>query len=1570
MYNDFIRNQADYISFVCGFGFIMLAYVCFAFKEQGKHMLPRIWLGLFGLTHGASEWLNVVNIGLVWNQTLLGIHIALMALSYAFLIEFSRTSLMAARGKSCGRWVYIPLFAIIASGSVFGTTGIDVASRYVLGFLGGLWAAYALFNAAKTAKSNGHWLKLAATGMLIYAVVTIGDSSKIPFSTSAVISNDALINTFTFHFRLLLGILAACIAFAIWGYSEAIHRTETESRGLRPQPSYTIWSIILLVAVLAGGLEATYLVGKNTDAKIRNDLLTRTKAVAASVDPQRVRTLTGTMDDEPSPDYNRLKTQLTDVGNIQDDVRFIYLMGLRDGGVIFLVDSEPQRFTDPNEPLCYPGEPYEEATPELTALFTNQEPYIEGPLPDAWGIWVSGLVPIIDPASEQTLAILGMDMDESEWGGIIALNRLGPIAVTMFISFLLIGFFTIYQNLRGSAERILAAEYLYHTLVEGSPNCICLFDNEGRCLAINQNGLVAMGRDESEVIGKQLPEMCPADCHTRVEEAVKRVLHGEGASFETDFIRSDGETITWQVSLSPILSSEKTNHSFACISTDITARKKYEVALRKSEKLYRLLAENISDVIWTMDMSLRFTYISPSIEHLTGYTPEEAVKLSLEETLSSESHAFAIRAIREELAFEGTTLVDLTRTRTLEVQQMRKDGSTVWVEVRAAFLRNQDGQPVGLLGVSRDITDRKRAEELSSIQRELAISLSAATDFNDVLNSILDAAIQVTGMDSGAIYAFDHKTGAVNLIACKGLSPECVAQISNYETDSPGVSLIRGGMLIYDNPEGLNIRTIEAIRAEGLKAIALIPVFHESEVIATLDVGSHTLDEVPVSTRTTLELIAAQTGSVIARVRAEEELKHQKELAETVSRELVETNSQLEDAIERAKLLAAEATAATKAKSQFLANMSHEIRTPMNGIIGMTDLLLSTDLSEEQREFLEIVKVSANTLLTLIDDILDLSKIEAGKVELGEIDFDLRQILEDQASSFAPKAHAKGLEFSYRIKPGVSSSLRGDPLRLKQIVANLVANAIKFTDKGEVSVEVDLEEMIQDKVKLLFSVKDTGIGIPPDKTEAIFQDFVQADGSTTRKYGGTGLGLAIAGRFVEMMNGRIWVESTYGEGSTFFFTVTLNLSGQKELPSEKKMRELAGMKALVVDDYPMNRLIIKEMLSSFGLITHEANNGSHALDLLRAEFKAGEPFELVLLDMEMPEMDGLEILKAIRFDSELYETPVIILSSIGGQTNWESLKELGCAGLLYKPVKRSKLIESILAICHPETKDKDQVSEAPTKAKTQETDSTKLRILLAEDNPVNQRVGQSILGSLGYDCDIAADGREAIAAMEESYYDVILMDVQMPEMDGIEATAIIRTNPNWHNLPIIAMTAHTMGSDKTRCLQAGMDDFISKPIDVNELSDKINRWLKGKRKAIEASGLPTGDIEDAPETAVLDVARALAQMGGDKGVLREVLDIFVDFAPVQLEKLQDGLRDGDKACIKLAAHTLKGAAANIIAEGVRKAAEEIENMADSDDFESIKSKVVSLENEISKVVEMAANIMVIEPMGPLKSPKD
>jgi two-component system sensor histidine kinase/response regulator len=708
--------------------------------------------------------------------------------------------------------------------------------------------------------------------------------------------------------------------------------------------------------------------------------------------------------------------------------------------------------------------------------------------------------------------------------------------------------------------------------------------------------------------------------------------------------------------------------------------------------------------------------------------------------------------------------------RGFESEIYRKDGSVMWISENARAVRDESGQIAYFEGMVEDITERKRLEtELHASGENLAA----------LINNIDDS-----------IWSIDSEYRLITFNTTFSLSFE---------------------------------QTIEVKVKVGDVVIELVPPDWRAEDVALYD-----------------RALAGEKFIIERRYQFGEEERYYE-----ISYNPIRTNDLVsgvavfsKDITERQRAHIAlqgamvSAESANRLKSEFLANMSHEIRTPMNGVIGMTDLLLMTDLTHEQREFARTVRISGESLLIVINDILDFSKIEAGKLDLEIIDFDLREVIDNTMDLLAAQAHSKGLELAAFIRPEVPLQLRGDPGRLRQVVNNLVGNAVKFTAKGEVIVTVSRISENGSHAILGFEVRDTGIGIEPKAQARLFKAFSQADGSTTRKYGGTGLGLAISQKLVALMSGEFKVTSEMGKGSSFSF----NAEFEKQTIALKSVarHDLVGLRVLIVDDNATNREILDHHTRDWKMRSSLASGGRQALEMMRSD-SSTDPYDLAILDMQMPEMDGLMLGRAIKEDASISATHLVMLTSLGNQLDAEDMKRAGIEACVLKPVKQSRLfnrIAEIMAGHTPLARKKTQTGTLTMTSPVPPPPSLTrkpVRILLAEDNIINQKVAIGLLQNIGYAADVANNGVEVLAALEHRPYDLILMDCQMPELDGYETTQRIRALPEYEAMHIIAMTANAMRGESEKCIDAGMNDYLSKPVRLEALRDMLARWMPEKK---------------------------------------------------------------------------------------------------------------------------------------------
>ncbi len=932
-----------------------------------------------------------------------------------------------------------------------------------------------------------------------------------------------------------------------------------------------------------------------------------------------------------------------------------------------------------------------------------------------------------------------------------------------------------------------------------------------------------------------------------------------------------------------------------------------EGVLLETEARLNAIVNASIDCIITMNPEGKIIQFNPAAERTFGYQDREVIGKEMGELFIPPS--VRERQKRSFQIYQATGGGSMLGTR-VEVPAYRKDGTE--------FIAEMSTQPLTLEGelvftlFLRDITERKRAE--GALQREV----EQRRQFEEALRRERD--LLKTLMDNLPVFIFAKDVAGTFTMA----NAELVHALG-LTSDSDVLGKTDAELFPPDLAE--RFRADDAILTRTGQ-----PLINREERITGTGGGEQWFLTTKVPLRDSwgkAEGLVGISRDITHLKRAEVELKEAKEAAE----------------------------AANRAKSAFVANMSHEIRTPMNAILGMTELVLDTDLTPSQRDYLKMVQGSGESLLTLINDILDFSKIEAGKLDLERVVFSLRERLGDALKTLAFRAHGKGLELACQIHQDVPDALVGDPSRLRQVVLNLAGNAIKFTDRGEIVMNVAREADLDDDVVLHFALRDTGIGVPAEKLDKIFLPFEQADASTTRKYGGTGLGLAISTRLVQLMGGRVWAESEMGRGSTFHFTARFPLASTS--PPETRTIEtvfVRNTRVLIVDDNATTRLILGEILRNWGMLPTAVPGADDALAALHKARQSDEPYRLVLCDAEMPGTDGFALVQRMKADPELEQTLVVMLTTGTHPGELLLCTELGVAGHLLKPVKQSELFDAIglaLGISAPE-------DSGSLKGAGAGQPLPPLRILLGEDSVVNQKLAVAILEKQGHSVVVARDGKEVISALERERFDCLLMDVQMPEMDGLEATAVIRAKEQAQggHIPIIAMTAHAMTGDRESCLAAGMDDYVSKPIRTEQLFTALARAIRQQPGPAGENGKPSAKPATIDWTAALDI------VGGDRALLGEIAQAFLEECPSSLSAIEEALRSQNGAAIAAATHKLKGAMRTLGLSAADRA-EELEHLGKSGDVaaaakcwplvrEETSHAVAALEDFVRGSAELAA----------------
>ena len=1155
----------------------------------------------------------------------------------------------------------------------------------------------------------------------------------------------------------------------------------------------------------------------------------------------------------------------------------------------------------------------------------------------------------------------------------------------------------ITESKRAQEERNRIAKQM-EMLLESTGQGIYGIDLQGDCTFVNRATCELIGYQPAEVLGRKMHDLIhhhkPDGSVYPVEECpvYRAFKKGEGCCTDSELIwRRDGTSIPVEYSSFPILESGVITGAVVTL-VDITERKRAEERLRSSEQLFRSIFENAQLGIAYFKIDSHEHVSNRALHEMLGYTGEELSRLGQwDEIVAPEDRASG--AERYDELVQGKRDTD-----EYEQRFIRRDGRIVVANDKFRLLRDPDGKPQYIVGLTEDITERKRSHEALQESEQLfrsifensqiGISIFGIEAQTHITNRALQEMLGYSEADLRSLEQWDKIVHPDD----RGLGAERYAELlaGKRDADEYGHRYIRrDGRIVVGNGRYQLLRDaagkpqyLVALTEDITERNRAQEALQDSERLfrsifenAPVGIGLYNVPEAQYFTNRALHEMLGYTHEDLSSVEKWDQIVHPDQRASGAKRyaELVEgkydydeweqhfirrdgrlviadgaftmirdtagnpqyllnTTKDITDRKQaEADLLAAkeEAVAATKAKSDFLANMSHEIRTPMNAILGMTHLALKTELTAKQRDYLTKTTVAAKALLSIINDILDFSKIEAGKLDVENTEFRLDQVLEDLSSVVCQKARDKDLEFLIAPPKNLPPNLIGDPLRLGQILINLVNNAVKFTERGEVLVTVALEEQLADRVKVRFSVRDSGIGMTPEQSAKLFQAFSQADTSTTRKYGGTGLGLSISKRLVEMMEGTIWAESEPGVGSAFHFTAWFGIGSDGK--RKRFVPELAGIRALVVDDNAQAREVLTEALQAFALRADSVSSGEDAVrEIVAAD--SLDPYRLVLMDWHMPGMDGLQTSRIIRRNDRLQHVPKIVMVTSFGQGDVRTqAEEIGVDSYLLKPVNQSLLYDTLVDLFGFAGREDHRSRES--KDESTVPDATGIRVLLVEDNEINQQVATELLESAGAIVTVANHGGEAVKILTDGdqppAFDVVFMDLQMPEVDGFTATKLLRKDPRLQKIPIIAMTAHALVEERQRCLDAGMNDHVSKPIDPDSLFSTLIRWVQPRPKqAVEPrasfTSVTTSDEVVLPEIAGINLADGLMRVAGNRRLYRDLLGQFAARQGDAAAQISTALKSGDLKLAERIAHTVKGAAGNIGITEMQSLAQKLE----------------------------------------------
>ncbi|MEP7341492.1 MAG: PAS domain S-box protein [Acidobacteriota bacterium] len=1008
----------------------------------------------------------------------------------------------------------------------------------------------------------------------------------------------------------------------------------------------------------------------------------------------------------------------------------------------------------------------------------------------------------------------------------------------------------VFHEMAESLDEVTRRE---KAVIEGTTDLIFVRDMDHRFLMMNQNGANLLGLPLKEIIGASIYDVFAPETARLILEHEDHILKGgKTETYEIPTTTKAGVERTYLSTRGPYRDRHGKVVGIIGINHDVTEQKQAEQSLAASERRYRHLVNSGQGLICTHDLSGKLLSVNPAAAESLGYTPGEMMGRNLIEFLTpavQQVFPHYLQRIRSEPNVNGL------------LHLVSKQGEErIWM-FRNSRIAEPGAMPY-VLGYAQDVTDSKRAEDEMRMQTQ---RLALATQVGNI-----------------GIWDWDVPTNSIKwderMFEIYGIARETAMDYDRWRAtvvaeDWPVAEAALQRAIARKSQEGSEFRIL---RSDGslrhVQAAQGVIVDRTGKVVRVIGLN------IDITERKLIEV----------------ELEHARDAA-----------------LESVRL-----------KSEFLANMSHEIRTPMNGVLGMTGLLMQTDLTTSQLEFTETIQFSAEALLTIIDDILDFSKIEAGLLRFEKIDFDLRGAVEGTIELLAAKAQTKGLELASLVHWDVPTALQGDPGRLRQVLTNLTGNAIKFTEHGEVVVSVKKAGETASHATLRFEIRDTGIGISAEAQRGLFRAFSQADGSTTRKYGGTGLGLAISKQLVELMGGQIGIESTLGAGSTFWFTAEFEKQTTTAAMADETAGSLSGARVLIVDDNATNRSILNHQATSWGMIATEAESGERAIELLRAAVTRAEPYNIAILDLMMPTMDGFQLAEAIKADPLIAAVALVLLPSFGEAGHGERAQQIGIAAYLQKPVQQSKLYNCLMAVIprSPGTEPiaptnlvtRNSMREAEVRQKNKTLSST--RIIIAEDNVVNQRVALGQLNNLGYRAEAVPNGIELLKALEKADFDLILMDCQMPEMDGFAATAEIRRREGTaRHTTIIAMTANALDGDAEKCLAAGMDDYLSKPVKVAVLQQKLNHWTKPAEAGAGLSNAPVP--ADGTRGNVIDQGQLISlramQEPGQEDFVNELIDLFINETASQLKVLHKAVAGNDVTEIKRVAHFLMGSSANI-----------------------------------------------------------
>ncbi|MDO8914515.1 MAG: response regulator [Coriobacteriia bacterium] len=1395
----FFEVNLDYVYFLSGLSFVSLGAVASVLVMERERSLRWIWLAAFGIAIGLTTWAACFALDVGDTTAFQWARFAGSVIAYVALFEFGRSGLADLYSRVPGRWATAAAGVIALGSAVLGLSSADLVVRFAVALPAGLLAGAAVIASGRRLGSDETGIARRADRMLLGTGILL-----LVYAACLAAFGDGLVNAAReFSPRLgpapVQGIIAMLVFFAaneVLGFSAARQVLRGEMPGLHRAFSRFYAVAVMLVLVAVGGFAVSQ-AGMIAETQARATLLQRALTAAASVDAERLGTLRGDASDSGGADFEYVLEELEDMHAVNADIRYMYLMRQVGGKAVFLVDSSAMGA----DGVSRPGVVYDEASPELTALLANKgEAFVEGPSSDSFGSWVTAFVPIREDG--QLLAVLGMDLPVAHWTSGLSSYRATAIALVLVVSVLLLGAMALVQAAQDTRRRVSASERRLRSILASAPDGIAILEpKSGRIEFANPTLAAMLGVTAESLAGLQMD--------TLVAQQDRRVLHppeGSGAATsEGHLLKMGGDLVEVEITRVPITIDE--TERLLIYVHDVSERKAAERTLHE-----RITLENIvravSGRFLSADAAGVDTVVNEALATLGAFLDVDHAYLGsvTPEGLAARTHEWCSEGtipqadLLQALDLNGfpwyyeklkaNEFVSIASLDDLPDEAMADRALMTSLGVRSRIvIPLVEGQLLrGYLGI-----DTVREERVWTGER-----IALLTVFADVLSAALRRAKAETEL----------------------------AKLSLAVTNSPAATVITDadGTIEYVNPRFAELSGHDAADLIGANPRVLNSGTMDAEVYAQLwrviSSGGDWQGEITNRRKDgTLYAVAAS----ISPVRDAAGAVHYVGVQEDITALKV-----AEDALREAADIA---NSANRAKSDFLATMSHEIRTPMNAIIGMGELLEETELTEEQHRYIRIFRSAGEALLTLINDILDLSKIEAGHFEITERPFDIEQMVEETADVLAIRAREKGIDLLVDLHPETPRWIVGDPDRIRQVLVNLAGNAVKFTAEGHVVIEVGPDPADAES-RLRFTVTDTGIGIPTEKLDTIFEAFTQADSSTTRRYGGTGLGLTISRKLTDLMGGQLRVASEMGKGSSFSFAIPM-VAAADQVPSDTPVEEwdLTGVRTFVIDDSETNRLILRRYLEHAGATVDEASSATEGLAAMHA---SPHGHDVMLTDLRMPDQSGFDVAASIAADPALAGTKVIVVSSDARPGDERRAIEAGASALLMKPVRRGALLGAVAAICRPATPDSKPTATAGASAKgaaapSSDTPDRPIDILLVEDVEDNRLLACAYLKNTPHRVVSVGDGKQAVDAYKAAGaggFGIVLMDMQMPVMDGYAATREIRQIEramHWTPTPIVALTAYALAEETAEARKAGCDDYLTKPIKKATLLDAIAR---------------------------------------------------------------------------------------------------------------------------------------------------